>query len=170
MSLSSFLNKHKRYIMSSLDLFKINSFILQFKDQTSLELMVQGCNLPGFTLGQLEIPRTVVKDVRPGDSLTYNDLNVTVICDEDLKAFKDIYRYLVLAANPNTGDLEINDTVFNASLLLTTNKNNIKHKLYFHNCFFKEISDLDLQSTTSDEEQVTFTLTCGYSFYDFEDV
>lgn len=150
-----------------MNFFKINNFILQFKDQKDLELRVVGSNIPGFTLGQLEIPRPVVKDKRPGDSLDYNDLSVNVICDEDLKAFKTIYEYLILSANPNTSDLEINENVFDAKLFLTTNKNNINHILWFRNCFFKSISDINLESTTTEEEAPTFTIELGYSFYDF---
>jgi len=153
--------------MSVIDLFKINSFIIQFKDQKPLELMVNASNIPGFTLGQIELGRPVVKDKRPGDSLEYNDLSVTVITDEDLKAYKEIYRYLVLAANPHTGDLEINQTVFDCDLFLLSNKNNISHKLHFYNAFFKSISDIQLESSTTEEEQVTFTIELGYSFFDF---
>lgn len=131
--------------------------------------MVTAANVPGFTLGQIELPRPVVKDKRPGDSLEYNDLSITVVCDEKLKAFKEIYSAIVLSANPNTGDLEINKTVFDCDLFLTTNKNNIQSHIHFYNAFFKGVGDLQLETTTSEGEQVTFTVDIGYSFYNFED-
>ena len=155
--------------MATTDVFKVSSFIIQFKDQKTLELMVNGCNIPGFTLGQLEINRPVLLDKRPGDSLEYNDLTINVICDEELKAYKEIYNYLILAANPNTGDLEINDTVFDCNIQILTNKNNIQHKIHFYNAFIKGISDITLDSTSTESEAPTFTVDLGYSFFNFED-
>lgn len=155
--------------MASTDLFKVSSFIIQFKDQKFLELMVNGCNIPGFALGQLAIGRPVVTDKRPGDSLDYNDLSVSVICDEELKAYKEIYNYLILAANPNTGDLEINETVFDCTVQLLTNKNNLQHKIHFYNAFIKSVSDINLESTTTESEAPIFNVEFGYSFFNFED-
>jgi len=155
-------------LIKSASFFKVNNFIIQFKDQKNLELMVNACNFPGFSLGQIDIPRPVVKDQRPGDSLTFNDLSLTIICDEDLKAYKEIYSYLILSANPNTGRLNISDSVFDCYLDLTTNKNNVKHKLHFYNAFIKSVSDIQLESTTSEGEAPTFTAEMAYSFFTFE--
>lgn len=153
--------------MSQINFFKVNNFSIIFKDQRSLELMVQNANLPGFTLGDLTIPRPVVADKRPGDSLDFSDLSVTVICDEELKAFKEVYNYLILAANPTNGHLEINETVFDCQLNLLTNKNNYNHKLYFYNAFIKSVGDISLQSDTTEGEAPTFEVSFGYSYYEF---
>lgn len=150
------------------DYLKSSSFLIQFKDQRRLELMVTGVNLPGFTLGEILLSRPVVTDKRPGDHIDFNDLSLTIICDEDLKAFTEIVSSIILSANPNTGDLEISKTVFDATLFLTTNKNNIQHKVHFYNCYFKSISDLPFESTSDDEAHVTFNAELGYSFYNFE--
>lgn len=153
---------------SAVSFFKINNFILQLSTQKSVELMVQACNIPGFTLGQIELGRPVVKDKRPGDTLEYNDLSVTIICDEELSAYKEIYNYLILSANPNTGELEVNENVFQATLMLTTNKNNVQHKLTFYNMFVKAVSDIQLESTTTEGEAPTFSIDLAYSFFNFE--
>ena len=50
---------------------------------------------------------------------------------------------------------------------ITTNKNNIQHKLAFYNCFFKKIDNVTLQSSTAEDAQVTFGLTLGYTYFDF---
>jgi hypothetical protein len=131
--------------------------------------MVIGGNIPGFNLGQIELARPVVKDKRPGEQLEYNDLSVTVLCDEDLQAFQDIYSSIILSANPNTGDLEIEQNTFDCYMFLLTNKNNVQKKLHFYNAYFKAVSDIQLETTTTEGEQVTFTVDLGYSFYNFED-
>lgn len=156
--------------ISVIDYLKINSFAIQFRDKKELDLMVISANIPGFTLGQLEMGRPVVKDKRPGDSLEYNDLTVQVVCDEDLQAFTSIYTSLVQAADPNTGEISVDTPVFDCYLFLTTNKNNIQKKVHFYNAFFKAVSDLQFESTTTEGEQLNFSIDLGYSFYNFEDV
>lgn len=149
------------------NLFKISNFNIQFKDSYTLELMAIGANIPGLTLGELNISRPVVRDLRNGDSLSYDDLEVEILTDEELKAFKEIYDYIYKASNPDTADIDVVEPIFDSTLLLTTNKNNIQHKINFYNCFFKGISGIQLTSQSSEEEQVTFTITLGYSYYEF---
>lgn len=153
--------------MSIINLFKVSNFILQFKDQKHLELMTTEVNIPGITLGELNIGRAVIRDLRNGDSLTYDDLVVTVLCDETFSAFKEIYDYIMKASDPDTADIDVVEPIFDSSLMLTTNKNNIQHQLNFYNCFFKNISSMQLTSQSTEEEQMTFTITLGYSYYKF---
>lgn len=153
--------------MSRINLFKVSNFILQFKDQKQLELMTTEANIPGITLGELNIPRTVIRDLRNGDSLTYDDLNVTILCDENFLAFKEIYSYIMKSSDPETGNLDVVYPIFDSTLLLTTNKNNIQHKLHFYNCFFKSVGSIQLSSQSTEEEQITFPISLGYSYYIF---
>jgi hypothetical protein len=154
--------------MSIINLFKISNFVLNFKDSKQLELMTVGCNIPGITLGDLIMNRPVIRDYRNGDSLTYDDLTVTVLCDEKLSAFKEIYDYIMLASNPETADIKVVEPIFDSTLHLTTNKNNFQHKLRFYNCFFKSVSSIQLSSASSEEEQITFDISLGFSYYLFE--
>lgn len=154
--------------MSIINLFKISNFIINFKDSKHLELMAVGANIPGITLGELIINRAVIRDLRNGDSLTYDDLVVTVLCDEKLEGFKEIYNYIMTASNPDTADIKVIEPIFDSTLFLTTNKNNYNHKITFYNCFFKGIGGIQLTSSTTEEEQVTFDITLGYSYYHFE--
>jgi hypothetical protein len=154
--------------MSKTNLFKVSNFNLNLKDQEAIELMTVEVNIPGITLGELNIGRPVVRDLRNGDSLTYDDLVVTVLCDEELMAFKEVYQYMMKAADPETADIDVVYPVFDSTLLITTNKNNIQHKLTFYNCFFKNIGAMQLTSQSSEEEQITFPLTLGFSYYLFE--
>lgn len=154
--------------MSSINLFKVSSFILNFKDQKALELMTTEVNIPGLTLGEINIGRPVVRDLRNGDSLTYEDLSVTVLCDETFSAWKEIYSYIMKASDPDTADIDVVEPIFDSTLFLTTNKNNIQHKFNFYNCFFKAISSIQLTSQSSEEDHISFTITLGYSYYKFE--
>jgi hypothetical protein len=149
-------------------LFRESNFIMQFKqDIPAIDVMVTLVNLPEFGINQLEIPRPGLTDKRPGNHLTFEDLSVNVNCDEKLEVYKEIQGYLLKTSNPHTANFDIDYPIFDGTLFLTTNKNNIQHKIVFYNCFFKKVSGLVLQSSTTDENQVSFTLTLGYTFFDF---
>lgn len=155
--------------MSSTNLFKISNFIIQFKDARQLELMVTSANIPGITLGDLILNRSVVNDKRPGDSLTYDDLRITALCDETLKVYQEVYNFIMSGAEPFQGRLDVVNPVFDCTLFLTTNKNNIQHKINFYNCYYKGIGDVVLTSGSTEEEQFSFDITMGYSFFSFGD-
>ena len=154
--------------MSVINLFKVSNFRLNFKDQDHLELMTTEVNIPGLTLGEINIGRPVIRDLRTGDSLTYDDLQVTILCDEKFEAFKQIYNYIMKSSNPETGDINVTYPIFDSTLFLTTNKNNVQHKITFLNCFFKNIGSMELSSQSTDESQITFPITLGYSYYLFK--
>ena len=153
--------------MANVNMFKVSNFSLNLKDQTNIELMAVDVVIPGLTLGELSIPRPVVRDLRLGDTLTYEDLTISCLCDEDLLAYSDVYNYITKSANPESGDINIAYPVFDSTLFLTTNKNNVQYKVTFYNCFFKNIGGINLTSQSTEEEQFTFSITLGYSYYIF---
>ena len=153
--------------MITTNLFKISNFIMQFKDSKQLELMVTASNIPGLTLGELTLSRPVVRDLRSGDSLTFDELSITALCDEAFGAYKEIYSYIISAANPFNANIDVTYPIFDSTLFLTTNKNNIKHEIKFFNCFFKSIGGINLNSSSNDETPFTFDIALGYSYYLF---
>jgi hypothetical protein len=133
-----------------------------------IEFMNVEAPIPGFTLGTIELGYSSMKDKRPGDSITFNDITLTVNCDEDLKTYKEIYDYLILAHNPVTNKLEVNQEVFDGYLILLTNKNNVQHKLHFYDMWIETVSDLQLQTISAEEQNLSITLGLKYNFFVFE--
>jgi hypothetical protein len=154
--------------MSVLNLFKSCNFRISLKDQKAIELMVQEVNLPGITLGQMDLGWQSMKDKRTGDAIDFNDLTLQIILDEDLNTFREIYSALILAHNPATNELEVKKQVFDGFLNLTTNKNNIQHSIHFYDAWIKSIDDIQLSHTTGEDEQLVCTLNIVYNFYLFE--
>jgi hypothetical protein len=135
--------------------------------QRDLEFFVQDVNIPGFTLGEMQINHWTQNEQRQGDAIIWNRLNLTVICDEDLKAFKEVYNHIIKEKNPQTGYLDPINTVFDATLLLTTNKSNVAHTIMFRYAWISNVGDLMLQTTSSEDEPPTFTMEIVYAFYEF---
>ncbi len=157
-------------LFSPTSLFKESNFKIMFResDLPAIEVMVITSSIPGFNISQIDIARPGLADKRPGNLLTFNDLKVSVICDEKLEVYKEIHSYLLATSNPETANYSVDYPIFDAILNLTTNKNNFQHKITFYNAFFKSIGPIGLQSSTTEDTQVTFDLDMAYVYYNFE--
>jgi hypothetical protein len=140
---------------------------MQLKNQTAIELTVQEVNIPGITIGIIEHPWQSMKDKMPGDSIEFNNLTLTVILDEDLKSLKEIIDNCMISHNPTTNTYHNKNALFDATLHLTSNKNNVKHTLTFYDAWIQSFSDISLQTTSSEDEQVTVQFEIVYNYYTF---
>lgn len=153
----------------SLNLLKNENFTFILNNEfKTLEFFVQEVNIPGVNLGEIQINHLSQNQKRVGDTLNYSQLNVTVICDEKLKAFQEVYNYLIRLKNPETGILDIEKAYFNGNLILTTNKNNPLLNIVFYNCWINSISDLQLVTTNTEANVLTFTITMNFDYYEFK--
>jgi hypothetical protein len=150
------------------DLFKVSNFKILLRDQRHMEFFCQEAGIPGYNLGNIDVGYQSMKDKRPGDSIDFEDLTLTIICDEDLNAFKEVYNYLKLAHHPVTNALEVQQEMFDAYLLLTTNKNNVQHKLHFVDAWIQSVGAIQLQTISSEDNNITFPVTIRYNYYLFE--
>jgi hypothetical protein len=130
--------------------------------------MVQEVNIPGVTLGQMDLNWQSMKDKRTGDSMEFNDLTLSVLIDEDLQTFKELFNALILAHNPHTNVLEVQQQMFDGYLSLLTNKNNFQHNLHFYDAWIKSVDDIQLSHQTSEDEQLLVTMQICYNYYLFE--
>jgi len=155
--------------MASTDLFKVSNFHILLKDQFVTELTVQQANIPGVTIGTLDLQFQAMHDKRPGDSIEFNDLQLRCLVDEDLKSYIEILKYLFqFTHDPDTNVLRVDPCVFDATMVLTTNKNNLQHTLRFHDAWIKSVGDIEVTSASTQDENATMDLTIVFVYFDFE--
>ena len=147
------------------DLFKTSNFRIQTRDSKHIDFFCQEASLPGYSIGEITLPFQSMKDHRPGDSIEFEPLSLTILCDEDLLAWKNVYDYLNLTHDAMTNRLEVQQEVFDATLFLTTNKNNIKYEIKFYDAWFQSVSPLQFQTISTDENNITFTVGIVYNYY-----
>lgn len=154
--------------MMSVNLFKSCNFVIQLAKQKQIEFYVQESILPDVNIGEIEMPNRWQNFKIPGDNINWGVLTLTLVCDEDLLAYKDLINLIMKYKNPKTGDIDIEDNLFTSYLFLTTNKNNVKHQIEFVDCWVQSISSLTLSSTTSEDDIITFTVDIMYSYYEWK--
>jgi hypothetical protein len=123
---------------------------------------IQECPLPGLSFSHIQTSARSVLGNLQGDTLTYNDLIINFIIDEELIVWKEIVNKMLLMRNPenNLGEqiekysyLEIHD-----------DNSNVVLKLEFVGCMIESIDDLSY-NTTSQDEIITCSITIKYDYY-----
>lgn len=135
------------------------------------QFYVQGVTLPGLNTSAVDYPTPFKNLPLSGTKLEYEDLQITLISDENLSAFREISEWLVALhftedfdqyQSIKAGEGLVSDlTVF----ALDSNKNaNISFK--FKNVFPINLTGIEMNTTESDVTPPTFTVGFKYDSYE----
>jgi len=163
-----------------------NNFKLLVDKLPTVEYFVQSVNIPGLSFTEVAQGAGVGIDIFfPGDKVSFDNLEVTFLVDEDLENFKEVYDWInaiVPIKDPSdfksfTGSTSTkgiltgvaNDLNQYSLITLVTNTNkNIPNKYFrFYDCFPTALGGLELKSGESGEA-VTCTVTFRFTYYDIE--
>lgn len=136
--------------------FKFNIIGSRFKNN-EFDPMIYSINIPGITLGNI-VQTTSMRGLnRPGDSLEFNDLNITFILQENLSDWLTIFNWIMDCRNPTRENIE--EIYTNGILNILTNKNNPSITFTFERMFPYSISDIPLSNA-----EALPSIQCDVSF------
>ena len=143
-------------------------------------------NIPAINLGVAEQP-TYLKDIPlPGDKMTFEDLNLKFLVDEDLKNYmeiqnwmrglgypeslKEIYNWQ--RENPNLDQPEGSqlNLYCDATLIILNSSNLGNFKVNFRDVFPTSLSTLTFDATPVDIDYFTAEVSFKYTIYDITDM
>ena len=135
---------------------------------------VQTVNLPGLNTSSVDYPTPFKNLPIPASKLEYEELQLNLIADENLSAFREISNWLTsLHFTENFDqfkDLKASDEGLISDLtifVLDSNKNaNIAFK--FKGVFPISISGIEMNTTESDVNPPTFSVQFKYDSYEIE--
>ncbi len=155
-----------------------NKFEFILQRLPNFTFVVQSVNLPSMGLGTISVNSPYATVEIPGNQLSFGQLSLSFIVDEDMQSWYEIYYWMYQLGNPislnKRGNLRDRDDVINsvtsdASLIIKTNANNPNWKVNFYGCYPTEIGDLTFSSTDS-QEFLTSTATFNFTYYELERV
>ena len=180
---------------SKLDYSSPTQFRFLINQLPKVQYFTVAANIPGLTLGDTTFA-TPLKDIPlMGDKLTYDDLTLTFIVDENLENYIELHNWLTAIGFPkdrsqfkqhrsttsNTpvttvgtsddiGDVKPTTSdrpMFSDSVLtILTNKNNPVVECRFSDCFPTSISGLDYSQNQTDVEYLTAEVSFKYKIYE----
>jgi len=133
---------------------------------------VQGINMPSITMSPTQTASPYTNIFNPGNILTYEQLQVTYIVDEDMKSWFEIYNWMTNLGNPTSLDKlgtltktagKINSVTSDATLLIKTNSNNNNVRIKFYDLFPVELTGFTLSSAEGQDFQTT-VVTFSYNY------
>jgi hypothetical protein len=158
-----------------------NGFMFSVQKLPQINFFCQQVNLPGITLGAPEFGNPFNVAPIPGDTLTYDTLDVQFLVDENMENYRAIYNWVVALGFPetyqqyltfvNSNDLnqtsELAKNYSDASLVILGSNNKPSQTIQFHDAFPVSISSLTFQSTNQDVQYLVGSATFRYGYYKF---
>lgn len=144
-------------------------------------------NLPGINLGTA-VQSTYLKNIDvPGDKLTYQDLNIKFLVDENMENYIQLYDWMTGLGYPETvqqyQDLKKDARYFpsnnakdpfnersDGTLQILTSNYNPSVNVVFKDLFPTSLSTLPFDATVADQQYLTAEATFKYTIYDIYNV
>ena len=182
---------------TKLDYTSPTQFRFLINQLPKVQYFTVSANVPGITLGDATYA-TPLKDIPlPGEKLTYDDLNITFIVDENLENYIEIHNWLASLGFPKNreqfkthrsatsnlpkatvgtsgdiGDVKpitSDSPMFSDSVLtVLSNKNNPVVECRFEDCFPTSLSSLDYSQNQTDVEYLNAEVTFKYKIYEIK--
>jgi hypothetical protein len=149
------LTDNKNYLAS--DSFKV---VISRKDYPNLEYFCTSVMHADVNVGEAPSPVPRLEHYVPGDRMALGTITCSVILDENMNSYKEIYGWcesLINGGAEDTADI---------TLQILSSKNNITTSIHYRDAFPTSVSNL--QFTTSTNEYITFDVTFRMSYFDIE--
>ena len=150
----------------------------------NVDYFCQSASIPEVSIGVREIP-TPVKDYSvPGDKMTFGDLNLRFLVNEDMDNYFEIYKWLKGLTNPkvqsdfqkyiSTVDekgrsSQFMKTMSDARLLVLNSNYNSIATINFYNIFPTSLTTLEFDASATDINYFTAEVNFRYTIYEITD-
>ena len=156
-----------------------------------VEFFCQTANIPGIGLGEAVIDTPLKSIPFPGDKVTYQDLAISFLVDENLNNYKEIHDWIIgLGApqnhtqfstlrdtgtdrfpgqttnSPNNNAVPDGGTYSDATLTVLNSKNIAVTEIRFHNIFPTSLGALSYDVQASDVNYLSVGVDFSYMYYE----
>ena len=158
------------------------SFRLQIKKLPTVTYFCQSTNIPGITLGESTRATPFIDYPIPGDKITYDDLSINFLIDEDMENYIELMDWMKNLGSPSDPTLQyaklqeesatnpLGGILSDCTLTILTNNMNANKNITFVDCFPTSLSELTFESITDDITPITATTTLKFRDFIIEKV
>ena len=179
----------------NLDYLSPTQFKFNIHQLPKVEFFCTAANVPAINLGEAVFPTPYKEIPVMGDTLTYDNLSISFIVDENLENYIEIHEWLTAIGFPKNrnqfsnfrsatastpiatqgtsddiGDVQpatsARGMFGDAILTILTNKNNPVVEVRFQDLFPVALGALDFTQTATDVEYITVTADFSYKIYE----
>lgn len=160
-------NTPEAFKPQSTDLLSANKFFVVINRFPKINFYTQRIPIPNVTLGSSIYYTNQDVDIKvPGDKIEYDDLILSLLMDENLSGYIEIYDWLRACAN---SELEEKDDLYSTlSIIFLTNNSQKNITFKFHNCFPYAIGGSGIDVSESEDQPLTMDVIFKYSHFTIE--
>ena len=152
-------------------------FKFQLNNFPEVNYFCQSATLPGISINSISVP-TPLKDIDiAGDEVSFEELTVKFIVDENMKNWLSIYDWIIGLGFPTKEGQEKykklsenSELTTDAVLTVLTGNMNPQLNFYFKNCFPLNLSSIAFDSGGTDIDYVTADVSFRYDVYTVENL
>lgn len=158
-------------------------FMLSIQKSPNVRFWCNQANLPGLTLGTANVGTPFMQVNTPGETLTFDTLNVQFLIDSNMDNYYELWNWMHGLGFPeswdNFKDFAAADTrnlrgnaakvVSDATLTILNNSNVPVRNIQFIDMFPVNLTSLQMQANNSDVVYLTGEATFQYSHWKFVD-
>jgi hypothetical protein len=114
------------------------------------------------------VPRIASGIPQAGDALTFGELSVTMMIDEDMRAYSEIYDWMIRLVNENrvgytSGGIPTESDII---LQILTSNNNLNREIRYHDCIPTTLGSIPFITNSGDVETIHVDVTFRYSYFE----
>ena len=133
----------------------------------------QAANIPGISLAGVDFP-TPMKNIQfSGDEVSFEELSIRFVVDENLKNWLSIYDWIIGMGIPDKDSAEKykklkdeNKLVADGTLSILTSNMNVQMEVRFQNMFPLSLSGISFDSSAADVDYVVADVSFQYDIYE----
>jgi hypothetical protein len=168
-------------IPSNINPLSPNGFLFSIQKLPELNFFAQSVNLPGITLGSPEFGNPFQVQPIPGETLTYDQLTVQFLIDEEMLNYQAIYNWIIALGFPNDYEQytnfvdaesrgaisELAANYSDATLQILAGNNQVVRTVQFIDLFPIAIDSLQFSGANTDVQYLIGNATFRYGYYKF---
>lgn len=126
---------------------------------------VQNVIIPGIDTTNIEVPNRGVMAMVQGDQIDFQELNVTILVDEELNTWKDLMKHMFDHIELPSGNFELNQA--NSWITIRDSAGRVMLNLVFHNSNITNVGSLSYD-TTGEDTELTLDVSLRYDYFSIE--
>lgn len=167
-------------VPSNINPLTANGFNFSITKIPEITYFCQSVNLPGLTLPTYDMQTPLSTLPFSGDILTYDDLNVQFVVDENMSNYKALYNWMIglgfptdydqftnFINNQDRGYSRTSREYSDATLQILNNTNNVSQTVKFIDIIPVNLSSMQFESTLTDTTYIIGNATFKISRYEF---
>jgi len=152
-------------------------FKFQLNNFPAVNYFCQSATLPGISISAIDVPTPLKTVAQVGDEVSFEELSIKFIVDENMKNWLSIYDWIIGLGFPTKEGQEKykklsedSELTTDATLTVLTSNMNPQINFRFQECFPTNLSSIAFDSGGTDIDYVTADVSFRYDVYTVENL